>query len=42
MRDRKYLDADYPDELIKSERVLLKIAPDSQIVFARGMHDIRR
>lgn len=39
---RKYLDADYPDELIKSERVLLKIAPDSQIVFARGMHDIRR
>ncbi len=39
---RKYLDADYPDELIQSERVLLKIAPDSQIVFARGMHDIRR
>jgi hypothetical protein len=39
---QKYLDADYPDELIQSERVILKIAPDSQIVFARGMHDIRR
>lgn len=39
---QKYLDADYPDELIQSERVLLKIAPDSQILFARGMHDIRR
>jgi PPOX class probable F420-dependent enzyme len=39
---QKYLDADYPEELIHSERVMLKIAPDSQIVFARGMHDIRR
>ena len=39
---RKYLDADYPDELIQSERVVLKIAPESQIVFASGMHDIRR
>jgi PPOX class probable F420-dependent enzyme len=39
---QKYLDADYPDEWIQSERVILKIAPDSQIVFARGMHDIRR
>lgn len=38
---QKYLEADYPDELIRSERVILKIAPDSQIVFARGMHDIR-
>lgn len=42
MRAWKYLDVDYSDELIKSERVLLKIAPDSQIVFAHGMHDIRR
>jgi PPOX class probable F420-dependent enzyme len=39
---QKYLDADYTDEWIQSERVILKIAPDSQIVFARGMHDIRR
>ena len=39
---QKYLDADYPDEMIQSERVILKISPDSQIVFARGMHDIRR
>ena len=39
---QKYLEADYPDEWIHSERVILKIAPDSQIVFARGMHDIRR
>jgi PPOX class probable F420-dependent enzyme len=39
---RKYLDADYSDDLIQSERVILKIAPESQIVFARGMHDIRR
>ena len=39
---QKYLGADYPDEWIHSERVILKIAPDSQIVFARGMHDIRR
>jgi PPOX class probable F420-dependent enzyme len=39
---QKYLDADYPDELIQSERVILKIVPDSQIVFASGMHDIRR
>jgi PPOX class probable F420-dependent enzyme len=39
---QKYLGADYPDELIRSERVILRIAPDSQIVFARGMHDIRR
>jgi PPOX class probable F420-dependent enzyme len=39
---QKYLGSDYPDELIRSERVILKIAPDSQIVFARGMHDIRR
>ena len=39
---RKYLDADYSDELIQSERVILKIAPESQIVFAQGMHDTRR
>lgn len=39
---QKYFEADYPEELISSERVILKIAPDSQIVFARGMHDIRR
>ena len=39
---QKYLGTDYSDELIHSERVLLKIAPDSQIVFAGGMHDIRR
>ncbi len=39
---QKYLEADYPEELISSERVILKICPDSQIVFARGMHDIRR
>ena len=39
---QKYLGTDYPDELIHSERVLVKIAPDSQIVFARGIHDIRR
>lgn len=39
---RKYLDADYPDEMIQSERAVLKIAPESQVVFARGMHDIRR
>jgi PPOX class probable F420-dependent enzyme len=39
---QKYTDADYPDELIRSERVILKIVPTSQIVFAQGMHDIRR
>jgi len=39
---QKYLDADDPEELIYSERVILKIAPDSQIVFTRGIHDIRR
>lgn len=39
---QKYIGADYPDEWIHSERVILKIVPDSQIVFARGMHDIRR
>ena len=39
---QKYLEADYPDEWIYSERVILKISPDSQIVFARGVHDIRR
>ena len=39
---QKYLEADYPDEWISSERVMLKIAPDSQILFARGIHDIRR
>ncbi len=39
---QKYLGADYPDDLIRSERVIVRIAPDSQIVFARGMHDIRR
>lgn len=39
---QKYLGSDYPDELIRSERVILKIAPDSQIVFASGMQDIRR
>ncbi len=38
---QKYLQTDYPNE-IYSERVILKIAPDSQIVFARGMHDFRR
>ena len=38
----KYLEADYPDEWIHSERVILKIAPDSQIVVARGVHDIMR
>ena len=31
---QKYLEADYPDKWIYSERVILKIAPDSQIVFA--------
>ena len=39
---QRYLGGDYPDELIRSERVMLKIAPDSQIVFAQGMHEIRR
>ena len=39
---QKYLGADYPDEWIHSERVILKISPDSQILFARGIHDIRR
>ena len=39
---QKYLGTAYPDELIYSERVLLKIAPDIQIVFARGIHDIQR
>ena len=39
---QKYLGTDYPDEWIYSERAILKIAPDSQIVFARGIHDIRR
>jgi PPOX class probable F420-dependent enzyme len=39
---RKYLDADYPDELIQSERAVLKIKPESQIVFSRGMHEVRR
>ena len=39
---QKYLGTDCPDELIHSERVLVKIAPDSQIVFSGGMHDIRR
>jgi PPOX class probable F420-dependent enzyme len=39
---QKYLDADYPEEWIHSERVILKIAPNSQIVFASGIHDIRR
>ena len=35
-------DDDHPDEWIRSERVILKIAPDNQILFARGVHDIRR
>lgn len=39
---QKYTGAGYSDELIRSERVVLKIVPESQIVFARGMHDIRR
>lgn len=39
---QKYPDADYLGELIHCERVNLKIAPDGQIIFARGMHDIRR
>ena len=39
---QKYLGTDYPDEWISSERVILKITPESQIVFARGVHDIRR
>ena len=39
---RKYLRTDYPDEWIYSQRVILKIAPGSQIVFPRGIHDIRR
>ncbi len=38
---QKYIGSDYPNE-VQSERVILKIAPDSQVVFARGMHDIRR
>lgn len=38
---QKYLGTDYPNE-VRSERVILKIAPETQIVFARGMHDIRR
>lgn len=42
MLAQMYLDADYPDEWIFSERVMLKIVSDSQIVFARGVHDIRR
>ena len=39
---QKYFEADYPDEWIQSERVILKIVPDNQIFFAAGMHDIRR
>ena len=39
---QKYLGTDYADEWIYSERAILKIAPDSQIVFARGIHEIRR
>ena len=39
---QKYLEADYPDEWIHSKRVILKITPDSQNVFAGGIHDIRR
>ena len=39
---QKYFGADYRDEWIRSERVILKISPDSQIVFAKGMHEIRR
>ena len=38
---QKYLGADYADEWIFSERVILKNAPDSQLVFARGVHEIR-
>ena len=39
---QKYLGADYPDEWIYSKRVILRIAPESQIRFARGIHEIRR
>ena len=39
---QKYLGTDYPEEWIYSERVILKIAPDTQIVFVRGIHDVRR
>ena len=39
---RKYLGRDYPDEWNSSERGILKVVPESQIVFARGVHDIRR
>ena len=39
---QRYVGADYPEESIFLERVMLRIVPDSQIVFARGMHDIRR
>ena len=39
---QKYLGTDSPDDLISSERVIMKIAPDSQLLFACGMHDIRR
>jgi hypothetical protein len=34
---QEYLEADYPDELIRSEPVMLKIAPDRQIVFGAAM-----
>jgi PPOX class probable F420-dependent enzyme len=33
---QKYFGGDYPDELVHSERVILKIAPESQIAFAPG------
>ena len=39
---QKYLGTDYPNEWIRSERVILKIVSDSQIVFAAGIRDIRR
>ena len=39
---QKYLEQDYPDEWIRSERVMLRITPESQILFAQGIHDIRR
>ena len=39
---QKYLGTDYPQEWIFTERVILKVAPDSQILFAAGVHDIRR
>ena len=36
---RKYTGADYSDDLIRSERVILSVRPESQIVFARDARD---